>query len=114
MRKQVKELAEQAPREFERQAAELTEQLLFLEKKLKETRRALADAPLVIEYRDTQGQKRTKANPAFDAYNSLLGSFIKALGELRSLLNIQKTEKPKGTLARFDVLAGAGKLKRDA
>lgn len=114
MRKQVKELAELAPKEFERQAAELTEQLLFLEKKLKETRRALSNATLVIEYYDSQGQRRTKANPAFDAYNSLLNSFIKALGELRALLNVQKTEKPKGTLARFDVLAGSGRLKKDA
>lgn len=114
MSKQAKELCKSVAGELNPHAVELAEQLVFMEKKLKETRRELKNAPISIEYFDTNGQTRTKANPAFDAYNHLLNSFIKALSELRSILNVEKGETKTGTLARFEVLAGSKKRVKDA
>ena len=114
MSKQAKELCASVPVELRPHAEQLAEQLLFMEKKLNETRRGLRNQAVVIPYDNGGGQEGIRRNPAFDAYNALFSSLIKALGELRTLLDVKKTDKPSGTLARFDVLAGAGKLKRDA
>ena len=59
--------------------AQLREEAAWMAAKLAETRGSIADAPLVTVYTDSNGNERSKPNPAYTAYEALLASFLKAV-----------------------------------
>lgn len=83
------------PEDYRAHAQELAEQLDFMRERLEDTRLALDGAPLVIAYDNGGGQKGVRKNPAFDAYNSLMKTYIQTLGELRELVGKQGAATPK-------------------
>ena len=61
---------------------QLRQEAAWMAAKLTETREIIADEPLVTVYTDSNGNERSKPNPAYTAYEALLASFIKALRAL--------------------------------
>ena len=78
--------ASSVPKDKHPTAEQLYDEVAWMGAKLIETRASIGDAPLVVTYLDTNGNERQKTNPAFEAYNSLLSSFIKAANALDSML----------------------------
>ena len=66
-------------------ASSLVADAEFMRGKLSDMRGELADAPLVIPYDNGGGQKGTRKNPAFDAYESLLKTFCTAVRTLKEI-----------------------------
>ena len=58
---------------------QLRQEAAWMAAKLTETREIIADEPLVTVYTDSNGNERSKPNPAYTAYEALLGSFLKAV-----------------------------------
>ena len=58
---------------------QLRQEAAWMAAKLTETRATIADAPLVTVYTDSNGNERSKPNPAYTAYEALLGSFLKTV-----------------------------------
>lgn len=109
----IDDLVAKLPEYKRKHVKELYANVLFMYSKLKETRKGIKRQQVVIPYDNGGGQTGIRKNPAFDEYRQLLSAYVKALNELCALLDVQEDAKP-ATLAKFDVLAGAGKLKRDA
>ena len=86
-------------------AIELAENLLFIERKLAETRAGLANGAVVISYDNGGGQTGIRRNPAFDGYNALLASFTRALAALSEIIGETEGEQ-EATLERFRVVQG--------
>ncbi|MBR2839695.1 MAG: hypothetical protein IKE55_12990 [Kiritimatiellae bacterium] len=79
---------------------ELAGNVLFMRRKLRETRILLKEQPLVIPYDNGGGQEGVRANPAYKEYENLLKSYTAALAELRSILaDVEKTEQRPGGVA---------------
>lgn len=68
---------------------QLNTELDFIEKKLEEARKMIGNMPIVIPYDNGGGQKGIRKNPAFDAYEALLSSYIRALS------SVGEVEEPK-------------------
>lgn len=68
------------------QAVTLAKQLLFIAKKLEESKAALKDQPIVIPYDNGGGQVGIRENPAYAAYEKLLTSYTKSLAALREMI----------------------------
>lgn len=68
------------------QATVLAEQVIFMAKKLKETKAELRDQPLTIEYDNGGGQTGIRENPAFTAYEKLLATYTRSLTALRDVI----------------------------
>lgn len=83
------------PDAYREHAAELAEQLEFQRGRLEEARAKLDGAPLVLAYDNGGGQTGIRKNPAFEAYNALMGTYIKTLEELRGILGSQAAAQPK-------------------
>ena len=66
-------------------ADELGMQLDFMMGRLQEARQKMDGMPLVVAYTDSKGNTRTKANPAFDAYNALMRNYCRTLSEFREV-----------------------------
>ena len=79
-------LASKVPKDKHPAAEQLYTEVNWMGKRLIEMRHAIGDAPLVVTYLDTNGNERTKTNPALDAYNSLFSSFIKGAKALDDML----------------------------
>ena len=58
------------------ESLELAEAVLFMAKKLKESRALMKNEPIVIEYDNGGGQSGIRENPKFKAYESLWKSYI--------------------------------------
>ena len=71
---------------FHSEVVELAESVLFMEKKLEETRAAIIDQPLVIEYDNGGGQSGIRENPSFVSYEKLFASYSKGLKELMEIV----------------------------
>lgn len=84
-------------------AAELSEQLEFMLGRLVEFREQMADEPLFIDYTDSKGNTRRKANPAFDAYNALMRNYVRTLSEYRELTKGGAKQSPQ--LVKFENFA---------
>ena len=80
--------------ELRPQVAELARNVMFMRKKLAETRADLANQQVVIEYNNGGGQTGVRKNPAFDAYEALLRTYQSALGCLREMLGLQAPAAP--------------------
>lgn len=79
-------LASSVPKDKHPQAEQLYTEVNWMAKRLVEARKAIGDAPLVVAYLDTNGNERTKTNPAYEAYNSLFSTFIKGCRALDDML----------------------------
>ena len=84
-------------------AAELAEQLEFMQGRLSEFREQMDSEPLYIDYYDSNGGKRRKANPAFDAYNALMRNYVRTLSEYRELTKGGAKTSPQ--LVKFENFA---------
>ena len=74
---------------------ELEAQLDFMLESLETSRKKLDGAPLVITYDNGGGQTGIRKNPAFDAYNSLMKTYIQTLSKLQELLGSKASTQPK-------------------
>ena len=68
------------------QATVLAEQVIFMSKKLKESKADLKDQAIVIPYDNGGGQTGIRENPAFTAYEKLLATYTKSLTALRDVI----------------------------
>ena len=75
------------PKDKHPTAEQLYDEVAWMAAKLVEARDTIGDAPLVVTYLDTNGNERQKTNPAYDAYNSLLSSYLKAGRALEEMLD---------------------------
>lgn len=80
------DIAASVPEELRPLVAGLAENALFMRRKLAEARVALEGQDLVIEYDNGGGQRGTRRNPAFDAYNALLRSYNATVRSIRDIL----------------------------
>lgn len=85
-------------------AAQVLAEAEWIASKLVEAREALKDAPLVVNYLDTNGNERQKSNPAYDAYVSLLNAFLKAIRALEDLPMDTNSGETEVTLDSIRVL----------
>lgn len=100
------ELIKRLPANEQDDARELSENVLFMRRKLKETRQGLEAQAVVVPYDNGGGQAGIRRNPAFDGYRDLLKSYQSALACLRQLLGIdaqrvQPEEKPQSELEKM-------------
>ena len=115
------ELIGRLPEHEQGDARELSENILFMRRKLKETRISLEDQDVVVPYDNGGGQTGIRKNPALDEYRDLLKSYQAALLCLRQLLGLevqgaQPAEKPKSELekmrgkygSKYKVVSGGG------
>ena len=91
----MSDICASVPEAYREHAKELVEQLEFQKSRLEETRKNLDNAPLVMAYNNGGGQKGIRKNPAFDAYNSLMKTYIQTLAKLQELLGSQASTQPK-------------------
>ncbi len=94
----MSELAEKLPEHEREHVRELAEDVLFMRRKLEESREGLKDQKIVIPYDNGGGQVGIRANPAFGEYQKLLNMYKATFAALRDLLESVSTktaEKPK-------------------
>jgi len=75
---------------------ELEAQADFLRSKLEESRKRLDNQPLVIEYDNGGGQKGTRENPEYTAYEKLLKSYHATLRAIAAQTGGKSSEKQTG------------------
>lgn len=67
------------------QALELAENVVFMARKLKETRESMGKTPLIVRYNNGGGQAGYRENPVFKAYNAHMKTYLAALESLNQL-----------------------------
>lgn len=82
------------------QATVLAEQVIFMAKKLKESKAGLKDQAIVIPYDNGGGQTGIRENPAFTAYEKLLATYTRSLTALRDVIG----DDAPGELSALDDL----------
>jgi len=91
--KQATTLCESMPDSQDKdRAVELATNILFLEKKLGETRRIANTEPAVIEYDNGGGQSGTRVSPWVQSYTTLLKTYQSAIKQLSEMLNTDETD----------------------
>ena len=80
------ELSDKLPTHEREHVRELAENVLFMRRKLEETRLELENQPIVIPYNNGGGQSGIRANPAYAEYEKLLKSYTSALKTLREII----------------------------
>ena len=80
------ELCKGLPDDLKPHAIELAENVFFMESKLLETRKVLANQQVVIAYDNGGGQKGIRKNPIFEGYNQLMANYRKTLEQLVCLI----------------------------
>lgn len=89
------------------EAVELAESVLFMAEKLKESRKAMADEPLVIDYDNGGGQKGIRENPHYTAYEKLMASYTKSLDQLSKIIEKgAPVRKASSIMAELTDIAG--------
>lgn len=83
----AEELCRRFPDEIKPHAIELASNVFFMEDKLRETRRGLANQQVVIAYDNGGGQKGIRKNPIFEGYNQLMANYRKSLEQLIMLVH---------------------------
>ena len=89
------------------EALELAESVVFMSDKLKESREAMKNEPLVIPYDNGGGQSGIRENPHYVAYERLVGTYTKSLRQLTEI--VEKGTQSKTTssiMAELSVIAG--------
>lgn len=89
------------------EALELAESVVFMAKKLEESRKMMEDEPLVIEYDNGGGQCGIRENPHFTAYEHLLASYNKALRQLTEIVEKgAPSNRSSNIMKELSVIAG--------
>lgn len=89
------------------EALELAESVLFMAVKLKESREAMKNEPLVIPYDNGGGQSGIRENPHFVAYEKLVVTYTKSLRQLTEI--VEKgvpSRKASNIMAELSTIAG--------
>ena len=73
-------------------AVELCENVLWMEAKLAEARKAIGKSSVAIPYDNGGGQRGIRKNPAFDGYNALMAQYTRALKQLCEMLGVQEVD----------------------
>ena len=96
------------PKDRHPYAVQLFDEVSWMADRLIEARAAIGDAPLVVNYLDTNGNERTKTNPAYDAYNSLFSAFVKGSRALDEMLEDadSTTAEARMTLDNLKLMVG--------
>lgn len=110
----INALIKRLPEHERKDARELSDNILFMRSRLKETRIGLEGQPVVIPYDNGGGQTGIRANPAYTEYEKLLRAYQSAILCLRQVLGIEQQQpaeqKPKSNLSsmrsKFKVVAG--------
>ena len=111
---EINALISKLPEHEQQDVRELSENILFMRRRLKETRIGLEGQPVVIPYDNGGGQTGIRANPAYGEYEKLLKTYQSAIMCLRQVLGIEQQQpaeqKPKSNLSsmrsKFKVVAG--------
>ena len=89
------------------EALELAESVVFMARKLEESRKLLKNEPLVVEYNNGGGQYGIRENPHFTAYEHLLTSYNKALRQLTEIVEKGTPVRKASTIMKeLSVIAG--------
>ena len=89
------------------EALELAESVLFMAVKLKESREAMKDEPLIIPYDNGGGQSGIRENPHFTAYEKLIGTYTKSLDQLTKIVEKgTQTRTTSSIMAELTTIAG--------
>lgn len=89
------------------EARELAESVVFMAKKLQESREIMEGEPLVIEYDNGGGQCGIRENPHYTAYEHLLTSYNKALRQLTEIVEKgAPSRKASSIMKELSVIAG--------
>jgi hypothetical protein len=111
MAKSFRDLCEKVPEHEREHVCEIAENVLFMRRKLAETRKALNNQAIVIPYDNGGGQVGIRANPAFGEYQRLLRSYTTELETLRGILaSAAKAEEEPKSNPLMDILAEAEKV----
>lgn len=96
----------------EQHADSLQHDLEFMMRKLDETRRELEFEDVVIPYDNGGGQSGIRRNPKFEAYESLLKTYVSALKEYREQAKNKPAREPQ--LVKFESFAKTMRKTTDA
>lgn len=89
------------------EAVELAESVLFMAKKLKESRKLMKDEELVIPYDNGGGQSGIRENPHFTAYEKLMATYTKSLRQLEEMIEKgTPTKQASSIMAELSTIAG--------
>ena len=91
-RSRAESICSSLPEPIRARAVELAENVLWMEGKLAEARKAIGKSSVAIPYDNGGGQRGIRKNPAFDGYNSLMSSYTKALKQLCEMLGVQEVD----------------------
>ena len=64
---------------------ELLSNAIFMREKLKESREAMQNMPIVMPYDNGGGQKGIRQNPAYPAYEKLMKTYLDTLAVIREI-----------------------------
>lgn len=89
------------------EALELAETVVFMAKKLEESRKIMVNEPLVIEYDNGGGQCGIRENPHYTAFEHLLASYNKALRQLTEIVEKgAPSRKTSSIMKELTLIAG--------
>ena len=89
------------------EALELAESVLFMADKLKESRKIMANEPLVIDYDNGGGQTGIRENPHFTAFEKLMVTYTKSLRQLTEIIEAGAPVRKASTImAELTTIAG--------
>lgn len=89
------------------EALELAESVVFMADKLKESRKAMAKEPLVIDYDNGGGQKGIRENPHYVAFEHLMTTYTKSLKQLTEIIEAgAPVRKASAIMAELTTIAG--------
>ena len=91
-RERAEEICAGVPETLRDRAIELCNNVLWMERKLAEARKAIGKSSVAIPYDNGGGQKGIRKNPAFDGYNALMSSYTKSLKQLCEMLGVQEVD----------------------
>lgn len=100
------------PEAYRAHAVELFDQLAFMKSRLEDARKHMDGMALVLTYEDSRGQTRAKANPAFETYNALMGTYRRTLSEFREIVG--SGAQGSATVLKFERFAKTMKRAADA
>lgn len=75
-------------------AGQLEDEVEWMAARLVEARELVGNSPIIIAYDNGGGQKGIRKNPAFDAYESLMKTFIRATRALDEILADKDANRP--------------------
>ena len=89
------------------EALELAESVVFMAKKLEESRAIMEREPLVIDYDNGGGQCGIRENPHYTAYEHLLTAYGKSLRQLTEIVEKgTPSRKASNIMKELSVIAG--------